>query len=139
MHFWKMKPGLRKMNSLMRLITKYFHLRGRYHAGWRMLKKRTSQTDHLEAAEANHQKCQKDQRHRRNKDLLGDQNHPNRRSLKTKSGLASSSRSRATRTKTNNLMWSTETEHKGRISEGKSRSLCIRWSETHQSWRSHHT
>ena len=54
-----------------------------------MLKKRTSQKVHLEAAKAQHEKHQKGQRHQRNQDLLENQNHPKRRSLKIKSGLLS--------------------------------------------------
>ena len=54
-----------------------------------MMKKITNQKAHLEEAEAEHQKLSKDQRHRRNQDLLEDQNYPKRRSLEIKPGLPS--------------------------------------------------
>ena len=48
-----------------------------------------NQKIHLEAAEAQYQKHQKDKRYQKNQDLLEDQNHPKRRSWKIKSGLPS--------------------------------------------------
>ena len=57
-----------------------------------MLNRKTNQTNqkvYIEAAESQHQKCQKDQRHHRNQCFLEDQSHPKRKSVKIKSGLPS--------------------------------------------------
>ena len=47
MHSWKTKLEPKMMNELMRLTNRSFPLRVKYHAGWRMLKKITTQKVNL--------------------------------------------------------------------------------------------
>lgn len=47
MHSWKTKLEPKMMNELMRLTNRSFPLRVKYHAGWRMLKKITTQNVNL--------------------------------------------------------------------------------------------
>ena len=88
MHSWKTKLEPRMMNELMRLTNRSFPLRVKYHAGWRILKKITTQKVNLEKTEAQHQENHKYQWHQRNQDLLDDPNHL-RRSLEIKTELLS--------------------------------------------------